>query len=221
MKRLIAHEYIRLDVRTSCNIYEILPKGQPILRGGSDLFKSGMCRLHNLRYKYEILSGGISGDQWEKVKMVNWTKQIGDVYGVKVEVSQRSIVISPGVFFGYQQADLLPKAKGVADSIAEWLRCWYHLELGDGESVAKPEWAVVTPLPSLPLSDMSLRKVDSWIDASRGKTEIEFTDMDRAQEFIEIPKKLDEINSNILEHRSLTEVNHQSSNSKPEVNQDS
>jgi hypothetical protein len=93
--------------------------------------------------------------------MVNWSKQVGDVFGVKIEVSEKSVVVSPGVFFGYNMADLLPRARSVADSVAEWLRSWYQLELGEPESVGKPEWAVVSPLPAL-----------AWPAAGRRQTRV-------------------------------------------------
>ena len=99
MKRLIQHEYIRLDVRSSCNIYAILPRGQLILSGGRKLFEVGIGRLHNVRYKYPILGGEIPQKDWKKVEMINWSKFVGDVFGCKVEFSGRSIIVSPGVFF--------------------------------------------------------------------------------------------------------------------------
>jgi len=219
MKRLITHEYIRLDVRTSCNIYEILPRGQLILSGGRKFFEVGIGRLHNVRYKYPILSGEISRDDWKRVEMVNWTKVVGDVFGCRVEFSGRSVIISPGVFFGYKIADLLPRAREVADNIAERIKFWYSLELGFPQSVGKPEWAVVNPLPSLSLSGVNLRMIDGWLDASRGMSEIEFTDMNKAQKFMNMPEKLDKIYSALLEHRRNTEVNPTSTRSQTYNNQ--
>ncbi len=218
IKRLIQHEYIRLVVRSSCNIYEILPRGQLILSSSGSLSSAGIGRLHNLRFKYSILSGRIPCDLWKKVEMVNWTKQVGDVYGVKVEVSDRSLIVSPGVFFGYKMADLLPRAREVADKIAVLLSSWHNLELGSPSSVGKPEFAVISPLPPLALSGMSLRTLDSWLDASTGKAEIEFTDMEQAQKFIDIPKTLEQMAAQIAQHRHMTELNHQSTTSQPEDN---
>lgn len=221
MKRLINHEYIRLDDRTSCNIYKILPRGQLILSGGSKIFEVGIGRLHNVRYKYPIVVGEISQEGLKRVEMVNWTKVVGDVFGCKVECSGRSIIVSPGIFFGYKLSDLLPQARDVADSIAERLKVWYGLELGSPQSVGKLEWAIVTPLPSLSLSGVSLRTVDSWLDASRGLAEVEFTDMDRAQKFIDMPKKLEWIETSLDEHRRLTEVNYESITNQSQNNQKS
>lgn len=221
MKRLIAHEYIRLDVRSSCNIYEILPLGQLILSGGRKLFEVGIGRLHNVRFKYPIVIGEISKEGWKKVEMINWTKVVGDVVGCKVEISGRSIIVSPGIFFGYTLPDLLPHAKDVADFIASRLSSWFSLELGSPQSVGKPEWAVVTPLPSLSLSDVSLRTIDSWLDASRGLAEVEFTDMNRAQDFIDIPKRMDEIKNSLDEHRRITESSDQTTTYQPNINQKS
>jgi len=221
MKRLVEHEYIRLVERSGCNIYEVLPRGQLVLSGGRNLFKSGIGRLHNLRFKYPIMSGEVPRDQWSRVEMVNWDKQVEDVFGVKVEVSERSVVISPGIFFGYQMADLLLKASEVADSVARWLTHWFKLELGAPRSAGKPEWAVVTPLPALALSNMNLRTLDSWLDASMGMAEVEFTDMDRAQKFTDMPQMLDRIMGSLKEHRSLTEVKNQSTMSQQDDNQES
>jgi len=189
--------------------------------GGRKLFEVSIGRLHNLRFKYSILSGGIPSDTWKKVRMVNWDKQVSDVYGVKVEASDRSIVVSPGVFFGYNMADLLPRAKEVADAVADRLGSWFNLEFGRAESVGRPEWAVLTPLPSLALSGVNLRRIDSWLDASRGVAEVEFTDMEKAQQFIDMPKKIEEMMASLHEHRNRTEVNQQSPISQPQVNEKS
>jgi len=221
MKRLIQHEYLRLDVRSSCNIYQILPRGQLVLSGGRKLFEAGIGRLHGIRYKYPILSGEFPRDRWKRVEMVNWTKLVGDVYGAKVEASERSVIVSPGIFFGYNMVDLLPKAKEVADAVADRLRGWFKLELGVAKSVGRPEWAVLTPLPSLALSGVNLRRIDSWLDASRGVAEVEFTDMEQAQQFIDMPKKLEEIMASLQDHRNRTEVNQQSPISQPQVNEKS
>lgn len=214
MKLLIKHEYIRLEIRSSCNIYEILPRGQLILSGGNNLFKSGIGRLHNLRFKYSILAGEIPLDRWKKVEMINWNKYVGEVYGIKVEISKKSIIVSPGIFFGYKMAELLPKAEEVANSIAGRLREWYHLELAPAQSVGQPEWAVITPLPPLSLSVSSLRHPNSWLDASRGMAEVEFTDMDRAQKFIDMPNRIEKLEAELKEHRRITEGEHQSTSSQ-------
>ena len=153
--------------------------------------------------------------------MVNWDKQVGDVYGVKVEVSQRSVIVSPGVFFGYKLADLLPRAKEVADGVANRLGSWFNMELGSSESVGKPEWVVFSALPNLALSNVNLRRIDSWLDASRGVAEVEFTDMEKAQQFIDMPKKIEEMMASLHEHRNRTEVNQQSPISQPQVNEKS
>ena len=63
--------------------------------------------------------------------------------------------------------------------------------------------------------------MDSWVDSSRGKAEIEFTDMDRAQKFIDMPKELEEIKTELRNHRLRTEGNYPSTMYQPSDNHDS
>lgn len=187
-------------------LYRITQPGSNFLDGIERLAVGRRLRLHNVYWKYPVLSGPRLPIEWRKVEMTNWTQLIGMELGLRVRKNPGSVEIISGVVEGTDPFRLLLRARNEADRLATHLEAKFDMKLGRAELSRRPHFGVWDPVAGAYAKSFQLSTDLAKIDESEGYGEIDWLSPYAADDYLCMPeriRRLQENHSVLLEGQRL------------------
>jgi len=200
VKRLERSGLIRKEVRSSVVFYSLTERVKDVL----DRFERGLgladreIRLHNVVFKFAILSGPRVPVDWHKVvAMRNWSQLVGTERQLTVRKNPDSIEIFPDVIYGRDPFELFGIARDEAMRLARYLESKFQMRLSETPAVSRrPHFGVYDRIADMlpyQFSDDVAK-----IDRSEGAGEIDFYDPEDVKNYLlstsrMMPNKLDQL----------------------------
>jgi len=145
---------------------------------------------------YELLLEGRYPNGFHPVEMTNWTALLGTELGVKVRKTTRSWIVHVEVIRGRSPVEVTNLAMNLADRVKTGLCSKYGCVLGEGKIVAG-EMAHEDPIATLFGRYFTVRADNRKIDHSWGPGELEHTQKDAVIEYLQMPEKVHNIETEI------------------------
>lgn len=205
LKRLKPGLYAK-KFRGVITLYRITQPGSKFLAGIEGEAVGRRLRLHNVYWKYPILSGPRVSIVWRRVELTNWTQLIGTELGLRVRKNPHSVEIISGVVEGTDPFRLLLRARNEADLLAAHLEAKFDMKLGRAELSRRPHFGVWDPVAGAYAKSFQLSTDLAKIDESEGYGEIDWLSPYAADDYLRMPeriRRLEENHSVLLEGQRL------------------
>jgi DNA-binding MarR family transcriptional regulator len=201
IKKLEKMGYIELATRDAITIYSVTQAGQNFLEGVERRVFRGRClRLHNVVFKYGILSGPVRVVDWGRVvRLRNWGQLVGSELGLTVRKNPDSVEVFCRVLEGDNPYELLFRAREEADRLAGYLEQKFGMVLGRGELSRKPHFGVYDALAGKFSENFQLSDDVAKIDESEGYGEIDWHDPEAAKNYLLMPMNVERLSNEVKE----------------------
>ena len=184
--------------RSNATFYELSEEGKRLLTScEGSVFPSKLYRFDKCQVSYEILVEGRYPDgSFRRVEMNNWTALLGTELGVKVKHTSRSWIVHVEVIRGRNPIEVTNLAMNLADRVRSALCSKYGCVLREGRVVAG-EMAHEDPIATLFGRFFTVRSDRRKIDHSWGPGELEHTQKDAVIEYLQMPERVKNIESEV------------------------
>jgi len=165
----------------------------------------GLVRLHNVCFKFPIVSPPRVPVDWRRVSMRNWARFIGKVGEVTVECTTRHVLIYPRVRVDRDPYRALLKAYEEALLVARVLEEKFQMRLGLPEINRKPHFGFYDPVAQEIARHTQVSTDIGKIDASEGRGENEYFSAEWSAEYQAMPMRLRRIEESLSQLISVVE----------------
>jgi hypothetical protein len=156
--------------------------------------------LHNVVFKYGILSGPVRVVDWGRVvRLRNWGQLVGSELGLTVRKNPDSVEVFCRVLEGDNPYELLFRAREEADRLAGYLEQKFGMVLGRGVLSRKPHFGVYDALAGKFSENFQLSDDVAKIDESEGYGEIDWHDPEAAKNYLLMPMNVERLSNEVKE----------------------
>lgn len=188
---------IRREKRSNVVFYELTDESKNLLRScEGKVFPAKLYRFDKCQVAYELLFEGRYPNGFRPVEMTNWTALLGTELGVKVRKTTRSWIVHVEVIRGRNPIEVTNLALNLADRVKMALCSKYGCVLGEGKIVSG-EMAHEDPIATIFGRYFTVRTDNRKIDHSWGPGELEHTQKDAVIEYLQMPEKIKNIETEI------------------------
>ena len=150
----------------------------------------GEVRLHNVCFKFPVVSPPRVCVDWRRVSMRNWCRFIGRVGCVTVERTTRHVLVYPRVRVDRDPYRAMLNAYEEALMVARYLEERFQMRLGVPEICRKPHFGFQDPYAYQIAKHTQVSSDIGKIDQSEGQGEVEFFSPEHAAEYLAMPLRL-------------------------------
>lgn len=193
---------IRREKRSNVVFYELTDESKRLLKScEGTVFPARLYRFDKCQVSYEVLLEGRYPEGFKPVEMTNWTALLGTELGVKVRKTTKSWIVHVEVIRGRSPIEVTNLAMNLADRVKNALCSKYGCVLGEGKIVGG-EVAHEDPVATLFGRYFAVRTDKRKIDHSWGPGELEHVQKDSVIEYLQMPEKIKNIETELSELRN-------------------
>jgi biotin operon repressor len=198
VKHWLKRGFLIEDKRGKIVIYRPGPQRPDFLTWGEDE-RSGV-RVHCLGLKFrhghseELLRERLKS--FDEVPLRHWSRFVGDVVGLRVDVTSRHVIVWSSVVFDSSPVAALVRAFGACCFCATSFAGKFGLDIDPLHPELhgkKPHFAVVDPVAEVAADQVITSAKIGEVDASVGFGEIDFHDVRDLVAYLKMPRKIENI----------------------------